>query len=215
MEVPMGLMVTARNARQLAADIWSFEMPPNQVRFFGECRKAEGTRSVLLIANPQFDAKSGGLAFDSEEVVPLNVGSTSSAVALSAGIDRNRSVATGGPEEIFQSGDQEFLAETNQLPLELRDAAKKLLNAIRSKFPGDLVPAQHGRFINSPDNFWTVKVQPKVGNLSITVRGEPERFGKSTLEIKNDRHGYSRFWLRTAKDGTEAMRIIFAARMRG
>ncbi|HEV7959650.1 MAG TPA: hypothetical protein VGP01_01370, partial [Rhizomicrobium sp.] len=65
-----------------------------------------------------------------------------------------------------------------------------------------------------PDNFWTVKVQPRVGNLALTVRGGPEKFGKSSLEIKPDQNGYSRFWFRKPSDLQEVLRVIFLAQKR-
>jgi hypothetical protein len=216
MEAKMSLSVTADNVAQLALGVWEFEMPPHQIRFFGDCRRAEGARSVLLLSGAQYNAASKSLRFDAEQAVPLNVGTSNRALAISTDTAANRpaSAQTAAKPENYGPGDREFLSLVEQLPPEGFRAAKILLQEIRSKFPGDLKRGLQRNFSNTPDNFWYVIVQPRSGGLSVTVRGEPERFGKSTLELKPDRPGYTRFKIVTPNDIAEATKIIFASKRR-
>jgi hypothetical protein len=87
-------------------------------------------------------------------------------------------------------------------------AAKDLFSLVRQLYPGDLKRGKLMNFSNTPDNFWYVIVQPQMQALSITVRGGPERFQPSTLELKPDRPGYTRFKLQASKDTPEVLRII-------
>lgn len=212
----MGLFITAQNASQLAAGIWEFEMPPHQVRFFGECRKTEGQRSILLLANPKYEPKTKSLVFDSEGTVPLNVGSTSATLAVSSTAEVRAVASTHSTDSssALGPGDREFLALAAELPPPCFQAAKQLLSAIRAKYPGDLKRGLQRNFSNTPDNFWYVIVQPRVGELSVTVRGEPDFFGNSKIELKIDRPGYTRFKVACPDDVTEACRLVFASRKR-
>jgi hypothetical protein len=214
----MGLTISAKDAEQLASGIWQFQMPPHQVRLFGECRRTEGARSILLVTDANYDEVRQSLMFDADAVTPLNVGSTSWALAISGKLSTNANdtkprPASMGPEiQSYGPGDREFLNVANELPPAAFEAAQKLLQEVRGRSPGDLKRGLHRNFSNTPDNFWYVIVQPRSGELSITVRGEPERFGRSELELKRDRPGYSRFKVAAITDVPKAATIIFASK---
>jgi hypothetical protein len=71
------------------------------------------------------------------------------------------------------------------------------------------------RYVETPDNFWTVKPQTKrAHSLAITVRGEPRRFLPSSLRIVADRPGYSRFTVDSDSQVDEAVAVISRARRR-
>lgn len=40
----MGLLVTASGATELSDGVWELEMPPHQVRMFGNGRQLQGTK---------------------------------------------------------------------------------------------------------------------------------------------------------------------------
>ena len=93
------------------------------------------------------------------------------------------------------TGDKLFLSE---LPLDLRDLGENLLSGVRNQFPGELsYEPRSAKFDETPEIFWTVKIQPKVKSLRVTVRGRPNNFKKSTgISLSNDRFGYSAFVLK-------------------
>lgn len=56
------------------------------------------------------------------------------------------------------------------------------------------------KFVEAPDNFWTVKIQPRDASLLLTVRGKPERYHQfASLDVKPDQNGYSRFKLSSTR----------------
>ena len=131
---------------------------------------------------------------------------------------RQRQVVEAAPPAIesptlvpgeYGPGDREFLRLVeHELRGPAREAAETILRQVRSRYPGDLERGQRLNFKNSPDNFWYVIVQPRAQGLSITVRGAPHRFAPSSIEVKDDRPGYTRFALRHPKEVEEALRII-------
>lgn len=63
-----------------------------------------------------------------------------------------------------------------------------------------------GKYVETPDNFWTVRVQPRDRSFRFTVRGTPESFNaRGVLKLKPDMTGYSSFKL---KDETQIGELV-------
>ncbi|GAA2164778.1 hypothetical protein GCM10009845_21020 [Pedococcus bigeumensis] len=63
--------------------------------------------------------------------------------------------------------------------------------------------------METPDNFWTVKIQPRDASLRITLRGEASKFPPlPALDLKDDRNGYSTFKVRTMADVPTAISLL-------
>jgi hypothetical protein len=200
--------------RQVHEGVWVTNVPPHQLGMFGPAKATRGQRSVLLASTPTFDQSQGQLVLDADEVSVLNIGTTPTVVVLDTGVLADASKATAGEGE-HGPGDREFLSLVErELHGDALVAAKDLFQLVRQLYPGDLKRGKLMNFSNTPDNFWYVIVQPQVQALSITVRGNPERFQPSTLELKPDRPGYTRFKLQAAKDTPEALRIIGKSKRR-
>lgn len=217
----MGLAITAASVQEIGREIWVFEMPPHHVRMFGKVDHSEGTRSVMLLKDAKYDAASATLQFDADNVLALNVGTLPYAIAIKSNWAPTRHLDTDAvpsPKSMttalsYAPGDKEFLRLTSALSAEMQEAAKRLLDGVRRKSPGDLKRGQQRNFSNTPDNFWYVIVQPRLSELSITIRGEPNRFADSSrLELKVDRPGYTRFKITSVKDVDEALNLIFASK---
>lgn len=113
----------------------------------------------------------------------------------------------------MSKGDREFieLAEA-LLDTSMRRAAAALLAGVRLHFPGELKRGLSRNFSETPDNFWYVIVQPRVQQLSITVRGPVSLFeGVTHLPVKDDR-GNSLFKLTGEQDVDAALKLISLAR---
>lgn len=209
----MTLRVTATNVVQIGAGIWRMEMPPHQVRHFGSSAISKGNRSILMFDDWNFDSAKSELSFDIDDVQALNVGTSAETIGIAS--DRtelpkpdmvNESKGLGGP------GDREFLRLAKQsLSNEMNSAAEQLLAGVRKVSPGDLKRGKSRNFSETPDNFWYVIVQPRIDQLSLTVRGPVSHFeGLTNLEIKDDR-GNTRFKVRGISDVSEALKLIFHA----
>jgi len=212
----MSLQITATNATELGKGLWGVEMPPHQVRLFGSNAVSEGLRSVILIRNCVFNDDVQSLTFNMDDAIALNIGTTSQTIALSATEQPSPNIKqsdygvapqfTGGP------GDREFL-EMSKLLLDrpMLEAAAMLLTRVRERSSGDLKKGKARNFSETPDNFWYVIIQPRVQQLSITVRGSVEHFSSiAKLPIKDDR-GNTLFKVTSKSNVPAALEIIFHA----
>ena len=110
---------------------------------------------------------------------------------------------------VNNAGDKKFL---NNLPDYLYPLGSKFLNGIRNQYRGHLeYKPISSKYVERPDNFWTVKIQPRDCSLRVTVRGRPESFPTrliKRLEIKNDMGSYSNFKVMSEDHLKEAIEVI-------
>ncbi len=216
----MVLKMIATSVLEIKPGIWAFDMPPHQVRHFGNAGHAIGPQSVLLFRSYDYDADKHHLHFDLEDVSPINVGTTSKTIGIAIGTsekggDEGPSLAHTDSMS-FGPGDREFLRLTkSELSEATAHVAEQLLSGVRQKSPGDLKRGKSRNFSETPDNFWYVIVQPRIDELSITVRGAVDHFEPiARLEIKDDR-GNTRFKVKSKDDLPAALQIIFHAIRKG
>lgn len=212
----MPLTMTATGVIELSPGIWKFEMPPHQIRHFGNTNHTIGTESVVLFRSCSYDAEEAALRFDLEDVVPINVGTSASAIGIAARESNDEQTAKATPPAdanyAVGPGDREFLGMArSELSAGTSQAAEKLLLGVRARSAGDLKRGQARNFSETPDNFWYVIIQPRIDELSITVRGPVDRFdGLTGLEVKDDR-GNTRFKVKSEHDVPEALKLIHHA----
>jgi len=212
--------MTATNVTEIAPGLWEFDLPPHQIRHFGNTANAIGARSVLVFREFEFDAAAGKLHFDADDVTPINVGTTSSVIGLAAHPNEGETTPHDAAVELvdrsYGPGDRAFLRlAKSELSAQMYRAAQQLLSGVRRRSPGDLKRGQSRNFSDTPDNFWYVIVQPRISELSITVRGSVDHFrGIAKIEIKDDR-GNTRFKVRSEDDVASALEMIFHAIRKG
>lgn len=214
----MSLRMTATGVTQIGPGIWEFEMPPHQVRHFGNTNHAIGSQSVLMFHSCSYDAERRQLHFDLEDVAPINVGTTAKAIGIAVSAGDTKSTAHPTNTEAspvptaLGPGDRDFLQlAKRELSTATAQAAEKLLLGVREKCAGNLKRGKSRNFSDTPDNFWYVIIQPRVDELSITVRGPVQRFsGLTGIEVKDDR-GNTRFKVRGEGDVADALKLIFRA----
>lgn len=216
----MTLKMTATSVLEIKPGIWAFDMPPHQVRHFGNAGHAIGPQSVLLFHSHDYDADNHHLHFGLEDVSPINVGTTSKAIGIAMDLREN------GADEVpnlddsapmsFGPGDREFLRLARvELSEATAQVAEELLTGVRQKSHGDLKRGKSRNFSETPDNFWYVIVQPRIDELSVTVRGAVDHFEPvARLKIKDDR-GNTRFKVKNKDDLPAALQIIFHAIRKG
>ena len=216
----MPLRMTATGVTEIGPGIWELEMPPHQIRHFGSTNHAIGPQSVLLFRSCDYDADQQQLHFDVEDVAPVNVGTTARVIGIAVGKSQEGvavpSTAVLAESSVLGPGDREFLELARQELTEgTARAAQKLLLGVRRESAGNLKRGQARNFSETPDNFWYVIIQPRVDELSLTVRGPVDRFAELTnLEVKDDR-GNTRFKVRGEDDVPEALKLIFQAIRKG
>lgn len=205
----MSLKIVFSEVKTISKDVWECKIDQTDVARFGQPGHSSGANSVLLVESAEVGADQTTILLDPAKIETVNVGETNRAIIISKGATAS---ATKGDKLRFASGDQEFLKEVSELSPETAQAAKWLLTEIRSESPGYLEKGKRKNFSNRPDNFWYVIVQPRANNLSITVRGKPEFFGERELELKQDRPGYSRFYVSNMDEAKKALKIILESR---
>ncbi|EAQ12987.1 hypothetical protein BD830_11126 [Maritimibacter alkaliphilus HTCC2654] len=209
----MTLQMTATEVSELSPGIWALKLPPHQVRHFGNTNQSIGTKSVLLFNACSFDAETGQLHFNLEDVSPINVGTTAQAIGIlaSGSSEPTAQNSEDAPESSYEvgPGDREFLEMAKRnLSTQSALAAEQLLRGVRTSYSGNLKRGKMRNFSETPDNFWYVIIQPRVDELQITVRGPVTRFqGMTSLEVKDDR-GNTRFKVRGEADVPEALKLI-------
>lgn len=205
----MALSVQIHEARQLDEGVWKARLSPSEIRFLDPKAENAGPFSVLLLTeNPAFDRESRSLSFNPAGVKLLNAGTSDTAILIGAALSGPRAAAPSkAPQTSAGLGDAKFL---QSLPPNLKDFGTELLREVRSQFPGDLAfYSASGKYVQAPDNFWTIRPQPRDGSFRITVRGKPDSFTATrSLELKPDMTGYSSFKVERPSQIEELIRVL-------
>lgn len=213
----MAMKVAIEGVRKIDEGVWAFAAPPHQIRQFGEPKSSVGEVSVLHLNGCDHDAETNTLAFNFDAALPLNIGTSSRALAVmgaagGSGDGDKFKAAEDDANALFGPGDLQFLdLAKHELSAAMAQTAQKLLAAVRGRSAGDLKRGKSRNFSETPDNFWYVIVQPRIDELSITIRGHVSKFRDSAgLEVKDDR-GNTRFKVRGEADLPAAVELIFQA----
>jgi hypothetical protein len=207
----MAMSLTIPNVSPLDPGVWKAKLPPDDLRFLGGNATRLGPVSVLLLLDSaSFDHASSTLSFSPTTARVLNLGSTDNAVILesftttqAAGANPPASV----PVEHGVGGDADFLSA---LPSSLRAFGAQLLTTIRASYPGALkyFPKSE-KYVETPDNFWVIRIQTRDESFRITVRGRPDDFlSTGSIELKPDMTGYSAFKLTAPSQISDFMKIL-------
>jgi hypothetical protein len=220
----MSLKLTIEGARLIDKGVWKARLKPEETSAFGTCSSRSGPYSVLLLdAKVGFNERAQSITFDPNATRLLNVGSTDQIIILRGGPSQasvsgsieqplpgkpqaikppvnepqhNAAVKKKIPEHelgnALSTGDKLFLSE---LPPDLREIGEALLSSIRSEFKGELrYEPRSAKFDETPEIFWTIKIQPQEKSLRLTVRGVPDTFPSiDDIDLKLDKFGYSAF----------------------
>lgn len=211
----MSLKFVIEGVERISNNIWKATLNPSDARALGSYSNSYGSYTVVLLSgsSTNFDVHSKTLSFDSKAAKLLNVGSTDQAFLLSdphQGVTMPQAytqLKDDQPKNTENYGDKKFLSDLTE---ELQALGETLLAAVRRQFRGELrYHPRSGKFVESPDNFWTVRIQPRDRSLRITVRGIPSSFFKtSTIVLKADMGSYSAFKVSDEKQIEEAIAVI-------
>ena len=199
---------------------------------------------LLLESTFDYDLQTQSLTFDPSASRLLNIGSTDQVILLSGEPVRAVKTAPTAPtprrpaqaresrpkpkpsvaaaasnntpeielSQALSTGDKLFLSE---LPAQMRSLGELLLSGVRKEFPGELsYEPRAAKFDETPEIFWTVKIQPQDKTLRITVRGVPESFKTAAgLNVQLDKFGYSFFILSELEQVQGALELIRQGRI--
>lgn len=106
--------------------------------------------------------------------------------------------------------DWRFLQSLNGASLQLKGLAIELLTRVRKEFRGQLqYHPQSERWVESPDNFWTLRVQSEDRTLRITIRANSQRLAiPSDIRLTADRPSYVTFKIQRLSQVSSAFLLI-------
>lgn len=208
----MNLSISIDNVGKLKNGIWVSKLNPSEVRIFGNCPSNYGDFSILLIESDiGYNSDNQTISFNPNAARLINVGSTDQLLILqshpgAAEKEKKSDSQNMGRMPVQAKGDHHFISN---LPDDLNTLGTKFFAEVRKQFKGELkYHAISKKYVESPDNFWVVRIQPSDKSLRITVRGRPGTFPKiHGIELKPDMTGYSAFkiWRENQIDGAIAI----------
>jgi hypothetical protein len=148
------------------------------------------------------------LEFDLETSTLLNLGSGSEVLFIHGAedVDIRRS-----PESTKRrGGDQEFLESLTTLPEISREVGTRLLMLVRAQLPGELrFHPNSKKFVETPDNYWVVRIQPRDKSFRIVVFGDEFRHPKyRSIKLVADMRSYSAFKLERLEQLADTIQAI-------
>ncbi len=202
--------MTIPNVSALDTGVWKAKLAPKELRFLSASATRVGSFSVLLLLDiATYDGAASTLKFNPANACLLNLGNSDNAIILESRTSSTENLMSDGAvmaEDHFAC-DAEFLVA---LPSALQELGTQLLRTVRDRYPGVLrFSSKSKKFVETPDNFWTVRIQPRNQSLRITVRGRPHEFSAfPTIELAPDMAGYSAFKLSSARQLPDLIRLF-------
>lgn len=210
------MRVTIEKVVPGAKGVWTSSIEPQRLLKLDNPIRQWGHLSIVMVSKPSFENQNQSLQFDLDSAVLLNLGNTTETILVdSRESEAVVSKSTLQPNAyVYSSGDLRFIKKLGLLNESLRKLGEQLLGEIRKEFPGELIfHEKSGKFVESPDNFWVVRIQPRAQSLRIIVYGTPRKHSpKSAIELKDDMTGYSNFVINNQSQLREAIDVIREAK---
>jgi hypothetical protein len=201
----MKMTVTINEVTQLDKGVWKVNVNPSELSIFGSPSNDVGGVSVLKVVNPDETVNTDGtLIFEPQNVRILNLGSSTEVLIISnTEVENTPTINTPTINKqsnpiIIGEGNRKFISDLSTVDQNLKTLGEEFLGEVRTCFSGDLkFDPGANKFVETPDNFWGVKIQSRDKSLRIVVRGLPDRFHDfdDVLDIKKDLTSYSTFKL--------------------
>lgn len=158
--------------------------------------KSDSPAPALVVARRMVMLPDQGAGvIDACDVISVTDGDWSNAVliVLPAGVPSGPSL----PADAV--GDARFLAHVERTAPHLFELAARTVAAIRSIGVDGKLEEAGGRWVNRPTNTFTLKAQPRAGNLQFTLYGNPSSYDVEGFLLQ-DQNSYSRGWVRGPED---------------
>jgi hypothetical protein len=208
------MKVVIPKATYVSEGVWQAHIAHDDLKALGEAFKIHGRVCVLSVREPKFSSAIEELEFERATTSVLNLGSTDICYLIDVFGPGGQVAASGNSTEPeLTPGDQVFLREVDASCPELTYLTKGLLAAVRAASGGELrKSATKTRYVNHPDNFWTIQLQPRKRNLRITIRGNPYEYrATGHIVLRRDMAGYSFFTLSRPEELDDAIDVLLQA----
>ncbi len=215
-------------ARALDDSVWTGTLSAAEARRLpGAPLRTPGPHVVILTA-PAWNGAELRAPFDGVSVVALGAGDTAiflSATAAAAPLTRASAAQTPAaaapspaptPEQASTDSasandDAAFVAACAELSPEMERVARALIARIRATYTGALKRQTNPRqFVETPDNFWSVEVQPRCRTIKLVVRTDEYALLRAGLPYQSERPP-SYFAMKICNDGDCETALRFLA----
>ncbi len=160
--------------------------------------------AIIVARKAVVVAEASAGMFDLSDVVSYTPGAGADAVLI---VLPRRETTEVTPPSKGSSGDEKFLAHVKHRAPQLAELARETLVAIRNAgVEGELSEGTGGRWINKPINTFTLKSQPRAGNLHFTLYGNPHTYSAGDF-LRKDQNSYSRGWVKDRADAEQLAKL--------
>lgn len=192
-------------------DCWLTRINPAYLERFAPEMAKETWASVVVVEEAEYDPIGQALVVRGDSIHPLAIGTSDTAIVLARQHAKAR-IQQASLARAQMNGDEAFLKEAARLPIWAQESAAKILAAVREIDDGGLERGERSKFVNRPNNFWTITAQPQAKGFAITIYGRPHLFTTERIKVLDDRPGHSRFVIRDSSEVPEAIRLIKASK---
>lgn len=194
---------------------WHVAASANDFRFLGKPLARASGRSIVGLQTYELSDDGEFLVFPINEARVLSLGDRKGCVAIAFRYDvldtepnnEEEEALSGTPvlasaateHQKFRSGDHAFIAacEAEALPPEIVELGRDFLNRVREFSDDKLEEGKNRKWVTYPKNFLALTIQNRKQQFCIHVKKtsvlDPLN---NTLDIRDDRPGYVRFWLK-------------------
>lgn len=191
-------------ARVLDDGVWAGTLSEAEARRLPGAPLRSGGPHVVMLAKPAWNGMELRAPFDGVNVVALGAGETAIFLGVTAAAPLARASGTATPlarsaapepeaeqrtsEPAGVNDDAAFVAECAQLGSEMERVAGALIARIRATHAGALKRQTNPRlFVETPDNFWSVEIQPRRGAIKLVVRTREDDLLRAGLPYEAER----------------------------
>ncbi len=196
-------------ARALDDGVWTGTLSEAEARRLPGAPLLSSGPHVVMLTAPAWNGAELRAPFDGVSVVALGAGERAiflSVTAAAAPLARASAAQTppAGPapaapntapaadqtptDAAATNDDAAFVAECAQLGSEMERVARALIARIRATYEGRLKRQTNPRlFVETPDNFWSVEIQPRAGAIKLVVRTDEYALLRAGLPVHSER----------------------------
>jgi len=217
--------LTFADVRALDAGVWTGALAAADAAALPGAPLRIAGPHVLVLDRPLWNGMVLTAAFHGVSVVAL--GTTGRAIYLANGAgarvgegaapvesakDERAALVPRDPRPAKLSSDDEmFVYGLDEIGSDMARVGRALMARIRQIYPGALQRTDNPRrFVETPDNFWGVEVQPRKQAVKLTVRADEAKLKAAGLPYQLERPP-SYFAIKIQNDGDVEMALKFLA----
>ncbi len=204
--------------------VWRIEANPTDLKYLGDPVSRSRGRSVILLGDCNVTEDGNSLIFSIGKAKLLVLGDGEDSLVISTSdVDQRptdkpvqgRAFHNVGVSSLtcgIRSGDEEFLdaCRDEKLPVEIVTLGQNFLSRVRQFSKDVLREGQHRKWVTYPKNFLALTIQNRNQQFCVHVKKSTELDRLTdVLDIRDDRPGYVRFWL---KDDIQLEAAVRAAK---